>query len=714
MKNDLSDEEDLVAGTDYTYTIKEGTVRNAGTYHITVTGDKNYTGAGQLTFNVNKANTNDVTVKVSPASDNYNDEIKTPAVTLSIGGVTLSAGDYTTKWVTEEGGDAKLKEAGKYKLHIAGDNITGGDTENSVYEIKGTSIANATVTGYKSKVWVGGPIADASAIKVVVNGKTLDPDEDYVIGEDYINPASAGTKTFTITGNGNYSGTKTITFTAVAQNLTNYGKVTLKESSYAYDGTAHTPEMTVTLEGTGLDTKTLEEETNFTATYTNSSDGTNNQTDVGTVTVKVSGAGDVTGSATAKYEITAFDISSGKIEATAGNYNLGTAVAPGAVTVYDSKGDDLGLTEDDYTVSYKNNTDAGDATITITGKGNYTGTLTGTYKINPIDWDAAQLVVSGYDEEVAYTGSQIKPSGLTVVNKENGKILVEDKDYELSYGGNVDIGAASFTLKAKGNYAGAGSADKTIPFTIVAANLEKVAEITAKAQTYTGKELTPVVVTQKLSDGTTKTLTADKDYKVVYESNTNAGTAKYTVTGIETAGYTGTKSGEFTINKAVTKAKITKLVSKNGKKAIAPKKTLQLVATQTPTKADANHTLKNTITWTSSNKKIATVSTKGKVKGVKTGTATITAKSADGSKKTFKVTVVGVTNTAARSIKVGKSVKIAANDTIKKATATSGKAYVKVSKSGKNVTVKGVKAGTAKVTITTANGGKDVITVKVK
>ena len=76
--------------------------------------------------------------------------------------------------------------------------------------------------------------------------------------------------------------------------------------------------------------------------------------------------------------------------------------------------------------------------------------------------------------------------------------------------------------------------------------------------------------------------------------------------------------------------------------------------------------------------------------------------------------MVGVTNTAARSIKVGKSVKIAANDTIKKATATSGKAYVKVSKSGKNVTVKGVKAGTAKVTITTANGGKDVITVKVK
>ena len=55
-----------------------------------------------------------------------------------------------------------------------------------------------------------------------------------------------------------------------------------------------------------------------------------------------------------------------------------------------------------------------------------------------------------------------------------------------------------------------------------------------------------------------------------------------------------------------------------------------------------------------------------------------------------------------------------ANDTIKKATATSGKAYVKVSKSGKTVTIKGVKVGKAKVTITTKNGGKNVITVTVK
>lgn len=57
-------------------------------------------------------------------------------------------------------------------------------------------------------------------------------------------------------------------------------------------------------------------------------------------------------------------------------------------------------------------------------------------------------------------------------------------------------------------------------------------------------------------------------------------------------------------------------------------KTVQLKVTGT----------KNKITWTSNNKKIATVTTKGKVKGIKKGTATITAKVSK-KKLTCKVTV---------------------------------------------------------------------------
>lgn len=58
----------------------------------------------------------------------------------------------------------------------------------------------------------------------------------------------------------------------------------------------------------------------------------------------------------------------------------GKAIKP-TVTVKD--GDKKLVKGTDYTVSYKNNTNIGTATVTITGKGNYTGTKTLTFKIVP-------------------------------------------------------------------------------------------------------------------------------------------------------------------------------------------------------------------------------------------------------------------------------------------------------------------------------------------
>ena len=66
----------------------------------------------------------------------------------------------------------------------------------------------------------------------------------------------------------------------------------------------------------------------------------------------------------------------------------------------------------DYTLSYKNNTSAGTATVTITGKGNYTGTITKTFKIlplfkdvpvghqfyDPIYWMAGECYTTGWDD----------------------------------------------------------------------------------------------------------------------------------------------------------------------------------------------------------------------------------------------------------------------------------------------------------------------------
>ncbi len=57
----------------------------------------------------------------------------------------------------------------------------------------------------------------------------------------------------------------------------------------------------------------------------------------------------------------------------------------------------------DYTVSYKNNNAIGTATVTITGKGNYTGVKTLTFKINPAK-------VTSLKQSAAYSTPNIKMS----------------------------------------------------------------------------------------------------------------------------------------------------------------------------------------------------------------------------------------------------------------------------------------------------------------
>ena len=65
------------------------------------------------------------------------------------------------------------------------------------------------------------------------------------------------------------------------------------------------------------------------------------------------------------------------------------------------------------------------------------------------------------------------------------------------------------------------------------------------AETYTGSEIKPE---PSVKDGTT-TLVKGKDFNCSYNANTNAGTAEVTVTGM--GNYQGTKTANFTINKAI-------------------------------------------------------------------------------------------------------------------------------------------------------------------
>lgn len=138
-----------------------------------------------------------------------------------------------------------------------------------------------------------------------------------------------------------------------------------------------------------------------------------------------------------------------------------------------------------------------------------------------------------------------------------------------------------------------------------------------------------------------------------------------------------------------------------------------LKATVTPSTA-AN----KTITWTSSDKKVAAVDKNGKVKGIKAGTAIITAKTSNGKKATCKVTVAEVTlNASSMPLQVKKTTtalkvktKYPSNDKVASWT-SSNKKIATVDKNGK---VKGIKAGKANITVTMKSGAKAVCKVTVQ
>ncbi|MBR2229258.1 MAG: Ig-like domain-containing protein [Prevotella sp.] len=228
--------------------------------------------------------------------------------------------------------------------------------------------------------------------------------------------------------------------------------------------------------------------------------------------------------------------------------------------------------------------------------------------------------------------------------------------------------------------------------------------------TVSAKEVTSVSIKSSLSldVGDSYTLTptiTPSDAKTSYTwSSDNSGVAAVSQYGVVTAKSAGT--ARITV-KTTNGKSATCLVTVSAKvklsktKAIIEKgKTLTLKATVTPSNLPDK-----SVTWKSSNTKVATVTSAGKVKGVKTGTATITCTSnSTGAKATCKVTVgsVKLDKTEATILK-GKTLTLTATVTPsnlpdKSVTwKSSNTKIVTVTSAGK---VKGVKTGTATITCT--------------
>lgn len=223
----------------------------------------------------------------------------------------------------------------------------------------------------------------------------------------------------------------------------------------------------------------------------------------------------------------------------------GKAIKP-KVVVYD--GEILLQEKKDYTVSYKNNIRVYNGTdpkkmptITVKGKGNYSGNATITFDILPQSIEGDSFVVDNL--AVKYNAKKMQKPVPTVLW--NDKKIRNKTDYVVSYpeetkeGAYKEAGIYTIKVTGKGNFTG----ERLVTMTITQENLMSKATISkiAKQSYNEGKEITPVI-TVKMG----KTiLIKGTDYDVAYENNREVGTATAVITG--KGSYSGVKRINFKI-----------------------------------------------------------------------------------------------------------------------------------------------------------------------
>lgn len=359
------------------------------------------------------------------------------------------------------------------------------------------------------------------AVTVTYKGQVLIQNTDYTV--TYTNDTNAGNAVATVTGKGIFAGSKNLNYIIEAIDIGSY-KLEIQLDSYNYDATEKKPEVKVVIsEIAGK--KYYLNASSYTVKYENNKN-------VGTANVTVTGAGSYSGELKGTFKILPRDIAGATVITSQKSYGYtGKEIKPEvAVTLSDGTGLIFGT---DYTVSYEDNTDIGTATVNVTGRGNYTGKAKGSFGIGA-DIKDAEIVLSM--DQYIYSGRRNTPKATVVFA---GKTLVENVDYTISYEDCIDAGTARVVVSGKGNYG--GTAEKTFEIArkgITGANVT----IPQECYEYISKEIRPEA-TVTLSDGTV--LKNAIEYIVDYTDNIEVGTATITVTG--TGNYIGYVTKTFTI-----------------------------------------------------------------------------------------------------------------------------------------------------------------------
>ena len=361
-------EKELTSGTDFTYSYSNN--QYVGTATVTVTGKGNYQGAANKGFAI--------TAVEDPA-------VITTTANVTKGGNTLDLNSL----VTGAKGTVSFAISGEANgCSISGGVLTSGDTTGSVtvtvtvaskdenndgiaeYTGKSGSIA-VTVTDKTTAALAGGVTQQDCTFGDTLSAPTYtEPDgtqsttvsytgtlrKDGTSYSSAAKPIEAGTYKVTVTcetATHIYSATSA-DFTIAPKSIT--GATVTLGTSLTYSGS----EQTQNVSEVKLGDKILN-----TADYTLSD---NTVTKAGSYNLTVTGTGNYTGSVQQAFTVAKKSITP-NVEVTGGNTYTGSAITP-KVTVKDGN---TPLAETDYALEYSNNTNAGEATVTVkaTADGNY-------------------------------------------------------------------------------------------------------------------------------------------------------------------------------------------------------------------------------------------------------------------------------------------------------------------------------------------------------
>ena len=368
-----------------------------------------------------------------------------------------------------------------------------------------------------------------------------------------ITSTTAQTCTVTITSTNYENITATMTFHPTDKMTVTIDGLTYTDKTY--DGSAMEP--TGTLKVSDDKVPVSELEVKYEGTDGTNYSSTTAPTDAGTykVTYKVAGSNaDYTGEKEYTFTISPKDVTANMIGAIAAQEYTGSAITP---TPEVKDGNATLTAGTDFEFSYNKTTDVSEntATLTITGKGNYTGTASRTFTISPKDIKGAVITLQA--DSLGYTGlmQEVQITSVTL-----NQVPLTTNDYYIVNNSNEQISAdasITLTIAGKGNYTGTA-------YTIW--------KITKASPVLGDFDVSPNLSTPLTYDGTPKTVTAQPKNGVIgmgavtvcYEGSngttyarsetapTNAGTYKVILSVAEGKNYTEAEieAGTLTIEKA--------------------------------------------------------------------------------------------------------------------------------------------------------------------